>query len=211
MGAGHDHSHDHEYDRKVLWIAFALNFLLFIIELWQGISVSSSSLIADSMDFLSDAGAYLITLFVLTRSLSVRARASQLKACIMLALAAVAIAQGVYNVIHEEIPGSFTMGWVATLALAANLITAALLYRTRGRDSNMESIWLCSRNDALANIFILIAAGIVYFTNSLWPDFAVAMIIAWLEGSAALKVFASAKKELKGIAHDYKTHPPASR
>lgn len=197
VSGDHDgHAHVH-HDRKILWIAFALNFPLFVLELWQGISADSTSLIADSMDFLSDATAYLITLYVITKPLHVRARASMLKAAMMLLLAITALSQGAYNIIHSNIPEALTMGWVGALALIANITTATLLYKTRGRDSNMESIWLCSRNDALANVFILIAAGLVYTTGTLWPDLAVALIISWLEGSAAVKVFLQAKKELK--------------
>lgn len=191
------HDHDHTgYDRRVLWIAFALNFPLFLLELWQGLQAGSTSLIADSMDFLSDSASYLITMYVLTKPLHVRARASIFKAWLMLALAAGAIYQGVENVMGSHIPAYGTMGWVAMLALVANVVSALLLYKTRGRDSNMRSIWLCSRNDALANIFIMVAAGLVYATGTLWPDLAVALIIMWLEGSAAVKIIRHARSEL---------------
>lgn len=193
-----DHHHDHHaHDRKILWIAFALNFPLFVLEVWQGMEANSTSLLADSMDFLSDSASYLITLYVLTRALHVRAKASIFKAALMLLLAAGAFSQGIHNVMNNHTPEYLTMGWVGTLALIANLATAALLYKTRNRDSNMSSIWLCSRNDALANIFILIAAGLVFATGTLWPDLAVALIITWLEGSSALKIIAQAKEELK--------------
>lgn len=194
---GHCHSHETHHDRKVLWIAFALNFPLFVLEVWQGMQADSTSLIADSMDFLSDSASYLITLYVLTKPLHIRAKASLFKASLMLLLAAAALLQGVHNIIHGEIPHYFTMGWVGVLALIANIATAVILFKTRGRDSNMRSIWLCSRNDALANIFIIIAAGLVYATGTLWPDLVVALIITWLEGSAALKIIAHAKQELR--------------
>ncbi len=195
------HSHDHhnlKHDRRVLWIVLALNFSMFILEVWQGISADSTSLIADSMDFLSDSFSYIITLYVLTRSLAVRARASLLKASLMLLLAGTAATQGIYNILHGNIPEFTTMGWVGLLALTINVISAMLLYATRNRDSNMQSVWLCSRNDAVANIGIIIAAGLVFLTNSLWPDLAVAFFIAWLEGSSALKIIRQARGELKG-------------
>lgn len=196
----HDHHHHDEsisHDRKVLWIVFILNFVMFIVELWQGIQGDSTSLIADSMDFLSDSFSYLITLYVLTKVLRVRSHAAMLKAFLMLLLAAGALWQGVHNFISGNIPHYQTMGWVAFCALVANVISAMLLYRSRERDSNMQSVWLCSRNDAIANVAIIIAAGCVYLTNSLWPDFIVALIIVWLEGSSALKIFAQARQELK--------------
>lgn len=202
MGQDHHHEHTHTHDRKILWIAFGLNFPLFVLEVWQGVNANSTSLLADSMDFLSDSFSYLITLYVLTKPLATRAKASLFKASLMLLLAAGALTQGVNNILHGDTPHYFTMGWVGTLALIANLATAALLYNTRGRDSNMRSIWLCSRNDALANIFILIAAGMVYATGSLWPDLIVALVITWLEGGSALKIIAHAKTELRE-KHDH--------
>jgi Co/Zn/Cd efflux system component len=195
--SSHNHSHDViAHDRKVLWIVLALNFSLFGIEIWQGILANSSSLIADSMDFLSDSFSYGVTIYVLTKPLTMRAHASLLKASLMLLLAAFALYQGVSNVISGEIPAFETMGWVALLALAANVTSALLLYRSSHRDSNMRSVWLCSRNDAIANVLIIIAAGLVFATNSLWPDLFVALFIAGLEGTSALKIIREARMEL---------------
>lgn len=193
------HSHEYpglDHDRRILYIALALNFSMFVLEIWQGMLADSTSLLADSMDFLSDSFSYIVTLYVLTKPLMVRARASLLKASLMLMLAAAALTQGVHNIIAHATPHFMTMGWVALLALAANVTSAALLYGSRNRDSNMKSVWLCSRNDALANIAIIIAAGLVYATSSLWPDLIVALIITWLEGGAALKIIAHAKEEM---------------
>ena len=192
----HDHTHDYTHDRKILWIAFALNFPLFMLEVWQGMQANSTSLLADSMDFLSDSASYLITLYVIAKPLSIRAKASIFKACLMLMIAAGAFSQGIHNILGGHMPAYFTMGWVGTLALIANLTTAAILYAARGRDSNMRSIWLCSRNDAIGNIAILMAAGLVYATGTLWPDLMVALIITWLEGGSAIKIIKQARKEL---------------
>lgn len=193
----HDHDHCVIHDRKMLWIVLALNGFMFFLELWQGIKSDSSSLLADSMDFFSDSLSYIITLYVIQKHIHTRAKAALLKAAFMLLLAGVAIMQGVHNLTSETIPVYATMGWVGTLALIVNLSSAALLYSSRGRDSNMRSVWLCSRNDALANIMIIIAAYFVYATHSMWPDFLVALGIAWLEGSSALKIIRHAKQELK--------------
>lgn len=198
---GHDHAHDHHSsDRRILWIAFALNFPLFLLEVWQGFSADSTSLIADSMDFLSDSFSYILTLYVLTKPLSTRAKASIFKAALMLLLAVGALGQGVQNIMHGSIPVYTTMGWVSVLALIANVTTALILFKSRGRDSNMRSIWLCSRNDALSNIFIIIAAYLVYTTGTLWPDIIVALIIAWLEGGAAIQIIKHARSELANKA-----------
>ena len=193
-------SHYHEHvasDRRMLWVVLALNFAMFVLEIWQGMKADSTSLIADSMDFLSDSFSYVITLYVLTKSLRTRATASLIKAALMLMLAAGALAQGAHNLLHHQTPEFITMGWVGALALIVNIISAALLYPSRDRDSNMQSVWMCSRNDAIANIMIIIAAGCVYATGSLWPDLIVALGIAGLEGGSALKIIREAKKELR--------------
>lgn len=191
------HAHEIANDRRILWVVLALNFSMFILEIWQGMRADSTSLIADSMDFLSDSFSYMITLYVLTRSLRMRAHASLLKASLMLLLAVGALGQGLHNLINNQTPEYITMGWVGLLALIVNVISAVLLYRSRGRDSNMQSVWLCSRNDAIANLAIIVAAFFVYVSGTLWPDLLVALIIAWLEGSSALKIIAQAKKELR--------------
>jgi Co/Zn/Cd efflux system component len=201
MSGHHDH-HDHFIrDRHVLWTVLALNFAMFMLEIWQGMEADSSSLIADSMDFLGDSFSYGLTIYVLARPLSVRAHAAIFKAVLMLLLAAVVLWQGAQNYLNEQTPEYVTMGWVAALALMVNATSAVLLFRSRGRDSNMQSVWMCSRNDAIANLLIIVAAGLVYLTGTLWPDLAVALAIAGLEGVSALKIIASAKTELH---HDKK-------
>jgi len=196
--SGHDHSHDgHTHDRRVLYAVLALNFSMFLLELWQGLEANSTSLLADSMDFLSDSFSYIVTLFVLTKTLATRAKASLLKASLMLALAALALVQGVHNVMENQTPHFITMGWVGALALCVNMSSAYLLYSTRNRDSNMRSVWLCSRNDAIANLAIIIAALLVYITGTLWPDLVVALVIAWLGASSAVMIMRDAKSELK--------------
>jgi len=181
----------------MLWVVLVLNLVMFVIELWQGIIADSSALLADSMDFFSDSLSYIITLYVIQKHIHIRAKAALFKATLMLVLAGLALMQGVHNLTSETMPVYSTMGWVGALALIVNVVSAFLLYSSRGRDSNMQSVWLCSRNDAFANIMILAAAFLVYATNSMWPDFLVALGIAWLGGSSALKIIKHAKSELR--------------
>ncbi|MEQ1789408.1 MAG: cation transporter [Rickettsiales bacterium] len=198
MSHEHGHNHDHVIDdRKILWIVLALNFAMFFIELWQGMKADSTALIADSMDFLSDSFSYGITLYVIQKHLHTRAKAALIKAALMLLLAIGALTQGAHNLLEQTTPAYMTMGWVATLALLVNSISALLLYKSRGRDSNMQSVWLCSRNDMITNILIIIAAFLVFASNSLFPDLLVALGIAWLEGSSAIKIIRHAKQELR--------------
>lgn len=198
MPEGHAHNHCHvTHDRKILWIVLALNGAMFFVELWQGMEADSTALIADSMDFLSDSFSYGISLYVIRKHLHTRAKASLVKAALMLLLAAGALTQGAYNLLEHATPAYMTMGWVGMLALAVNSASAWLLYKSREHDSNMSSAWLCSRNDAIANILIIFAAFLVYLTNSLFPDLLVALGIAYLEGGAALKIIRHAKDELR--------------
>lgn len=196
---GHNHSHDHDHishDRRVLWIVLALNASMFCLELWQGLQADSASLLADSMDFFGDSLSYIITLYVLEKSLRTRAKASLSKAVIMLVMAAVALTQGLNNLNTGAIPDSHTMGWVGMLALVTNTICAALLFGSRTRDSNMRSVWLCSRNDMINNLGVVIAAALVYATGTLWPDLALAAFICWIETRSAWQIIKSARKEL---------------
>ncbi|MGE0753876.1 MAG: cation transporter [Alphaproteobacteria bacterium] len=200
----HCHSHALDADRRIVWTVLILNFSMFLLEVFQGLQANSSSLIADSIDFLSDSFSYGITLYVMNRSLKARATAAFIKGGLMMCLAAIVLAQGIYNIIQAETPVYTTMGWVGAMALAVNLLCTALLFRFRSRDSNMESVWLCSRNDTIGNLLILIAAGLVYATGSLWPDFAAALVIAGLASTSALKIFAQAQREYhKEYHHDH--------
>lgn len=195
MGGHHHHTID--TDRHIVWIVLILNLAMFLFEIVQGIRANSSSLIADSIDFLNDSFSYAITLYVMEKSLRTRATAAFIKAGLMFLLAVIVLAQGIYNVSQSHIPEYTTMGWVAALAFIINLICTVLLFRSRGKDSNMESVWLCSRNDTIGNLLTLAAAGLVFATGSLWPDFIVALVIAGLASTSALKIIAQAKREFK--------------
>ena len=198
MSGDHNHDHNHiTHDSKMLWIVLILNAFMFFLELWQGIEADSSALLADSMDFFSDSLSYIISLYVITKHIHVRAKAALIKAALMLTLAGAALTQGAFNLVEHTTPIYSTMGWVGMLALTVNIICAALLYNSRGRDSNMHSVWLCSRNDIISNLMILLAAYLVYSTSSLYPDLLVALAIAWLEGSSAIKIIRHAKSELR--------------
>lgn len=200
MSGCHDHGCGEETadtGRAALWLAFILNLSMFVIEVWQGQAADSTSLLADSMDFLSDAFNYAISLAVFSMAITARAKASLVKASLMLVIAAAVLITGGMHVMNDAVPAYQTMGWVGVLALAVNVTSALALYRSRGRDSNMQSVWLCSRNDAIGNIAIIIAAYFVYLTQSLWPDLVVALIMAYLGASAAVKIIRQARSELK--------------
>ena len=182
--------------RKVLWIALAVNAAMFIVEIAAGISAGSVSLLADSLDFLGDAANYGISLWVLGMSLAARAKASLLKAASMAGFGVWVLGSTAWQAINGTAPDAPTMGMIGSLALLANLLVAALLYAYREGDSNMRSVWLCTRNDALGNLAVLLAALGVFGTGSAWPDLIVALTMASLALHAAWQVLRQARGEL---------------
>lgn len=182
--------------RRVLWIALAINGLMFGVEILAGFGADSTSLLADAMDFLGDAANYGISLFVLGLGVAMRARASQLKALTMAAFGVGVLATTAWHAASGTLPGAQTMGVVGALALVANLGVAGLLYAWREGDSNMRSVWLCSRNDALGNLAVLLAALGVFGTGEAWPDLIVAILMAGLALSGSWQILRHARVEL---------------
>lgn len=204
MGA-HCCNHDRDISRsrryrRILWVALAVNFAMFAVEVGAGLRAGSVSLLADSLDFLGDAGNYAISLWVLGMGLVLRARAAQFKALCMLLFGAGVLGTTIWQQLQGGVPSAPTMGLVGLLALSANVGVAALLYAYREGDSNMRSVWLCTRNDALGNLAVLAAALGVFGTGSAWPDLLVAAIMAALAISAAIQVLRHARGELAEAA-----------
>ncbi|MEH6366394.1 MAG: cation diffusion facilitator family transporter [Pseudomonas marincola] len=189
--------------RKILWLALIINFAMFVVEIASGFQAGSVSLLADSLDFLGDAANYGISLWVLGMAVVWRAKASLFKAFSMLVFGCGVLIVAVWHAVNGVVPEAQTMGVIGTLALVANLLTAALLYAYREGDSNMRSVWLCTRNDAIGNIAVLIAALGVFGTGSAWPDLIVASIMASLAISAAYQVTRQARDELQAEVHSH--------
>jgi Co/Zn/Cd efflux system component len=173
---------------------------MFLVEVAAGFNAESVSLLADAADFLGDAANYVLSLFVLSLAPAWRSRAALLKGFSMGAYGVGVLALAAWNVHHGAQPDAPTMGVIGFLALAANVSVAAMLYRFRGGDSNMRSVWLCSRNDAIGNVAILVAALGVFGTGSLWPDIVVAVIMAALGITASFSVIRQSLAELRGKA-----------
>lgn len=183
--------------RRILWIALVVNALMFVVEIIFSQRANSVSLLADSIDFLGDAANYAISLWVLAMSVQVRAKASLLKATFMALFGIGVLTHAIWNAITGVIPDAQTMTLIGFLALVTNVAVAWLLYAYRNGDSNMRSVWLCSRNDALGNIAVILAAVGVFGTGTAWPDLIVAVIMALLALTAARQIIRQALKELK--------------
>ena len=180
---------------RVLWVALAVNALMFLVEVAAGVLAGSLSLQADALDFLGDAGNYALSLWAVSRALKVRARVATLKGITMGLFGLWVLARAVLGVSSGEVPHAGAMGITSLLALAANLGVALLLYRYRNGDSNMRSVWLCTRNDVLGNIAVLLAAGGVFALGSRWPDILVAAVMSSLALVAAFQILRQAGQE----------------
>ncbi|MDY6467802.1 cation transporter [Acinetobacter faecalis] len=181
--------------RTALWIALIINAAMFIVELIGGAYAHSSSLWADSLDFFSDAVNYGVSLAVLSASLYWRATVALAKGIVMATFGFVVIGKVIYAYVQGIPPEAITMGAIGILALIANVISAAVLYAFRDGDSNMRSVWLCSRNDAIGNVAVIFAAIGVFGTGSMLPDLIVAMIMAGLGLVAGYQVIKRARLE----------------
>ena len=183
--------------RRILWIALLVNAVMFGIELLGGIRAGSVSLLADAVDFFGDAANYGVSLFVLAMIPVWRARAALIKGVTMGGYGLFVLTTAVWNLLYGTVPHATTMGAIGFLALVANLGVAVLLYTYRNGDSNMRSVWLCTRNDAIGNVAVLFAALGVMGTHSGLPDIAVAAVMGILGLTAARSVIAQARQEIK--------------
>lgn len=184
--------------RRALWIALAVNALMFIVEVAASWSSGSVSLLADAVDFFGDAANYGLSLAVLSMAMHVRSKAAIVKGACMAAFGVFVLARAAWALQAGTPPEPVTMGVVATGALAANLGVALLLYRHRSGDANMRSVWICTRNDAIGNVAVGLAALGVFGTGTAWPDLLVAVLMAALAISGAASVLRQARTELRG-------------
>lgn len=195
--------------RRVLWIALFVNAVMFAIEVVAGVAAQSVSLQADALDFLGDAANYGLSLSVLSMGLVRRARAALVKGISMGLFGLWVIGAAAMNVLGDALPDAPTMGVIGFLALVANVGVAVMLYRYREGDANMRSVWLCTRNDAIGNVAVMAAAIGVLGTGTLWPDIAVAAVMASLALTASVETIRTARRELKGEAaagHAHEAH-----
>lgn len=186
--------------KRALWAVIAINGGMFLIELSAGIAGQSQALKADALDFLGDTATYGLSLLVVGMAPVWRARAAVLKGFSLAAMALLVLGLTAYRVIVTGAPSPEIMGGVGFLALAANLVSVLLLLGYRRGDANVRSVWLCSRNDAIGNLAVIAAAGLVWVTATPWPDLAVAALMAGLFLNSSLQILRQARGELRHIA-----------
>ncbi|OGB24871.1 MAG: cation transporter [Burkholderiales bacterium RIFCSPLOWO2_02_FULL_57_36] len=183
--------------RRILWVALVVNAAMFVVELAGGWRAGSVALLADAVDFFGDAANYGLSLFVLGLAPIWRSRTALFKGWTMGGYGVFVLGSAAWNLAHGIVPEAATMGIIGVLAFAANLSVAILLYAFRDGDANMRSVWLCTRNDAIGNIAVIIAALGVFGTGTGWPDIAVAVIMGILGLSAARTVIGQSRRELR--------------
>ncbi|MET0266288.1 MAG: cation transporter [Duganella sp.] len=186
--------------RHILWIALVINALMFGVELTGGLAAGSVALLADAIDFLGDAGNYAVSLLVLGAAAVWRARTALLKGATMGIYGVFVLGRSAWCLLAGTVPEPMVMGAIGLAALAANGTVALLLYAYRDGDANMRSVWLCTRNDAIGNVAVMLAAAGVFGTQAGWPDIVVAVIMGSLALSAGWQVVRQALAELKAAA-----------
>jgi len=180
--------------RRILQIVLLINAVMFLTESAAGVLAHSTALFADSLDMLGDAIVYGFSLYVIGRGIAWQARAALLKGLIMAAFGIGLLVQVAFKITRGVTPTVEVMGVVGTLAFAANLWCLALLWRRRGDDINMRSAWICSRNDVIGNVAVLLAAGAVAVTGSPWPDIVIGLLVASVFGRSAVQVVRDASR-----------------
>ena len=200
------HCHSHAPDantanspryRKILWAALIINLAMFVVEIGAGFKSGSTSLLADAIDFFGDAANYGVTLAVISSGVVIRARAALFKGACMLGFGLFVLGRTAWVVMQGTTPEALTMGSIALLALLANVAVAVMLYAYQEGEANMRSVWLCSRNDAIGNVAVFLAALGVLASASAWPDLLVAGGMALLAISSGWSVVRQALGEIK--------------
>ncbi|NRA84177.1 MAG: cation transporter [Gammaproteobacteria bacterium] len=175
------------YKRILYWI-IAINALMFVVEMSAGIGAQSQALQADALDFLGDTLTYGLSLWVIGKSLTMRSNVAIAKGFSLLIMATWVTGSTIYRVFVTNSPDAMTMGTIAIAAFTANVISVFLLRNYKDGDANVRSVWLCSRNDAIGNLIVLVAASGVWITDSAWSDLIVALILASLFLSSAWQI-----------------------
>jgi Co/Zn/Cd efflux system component len=183
--------------RRALVAVIAINAVMFVVEMWAGVTSGSQALKADALDFGSDSATYGLSLLVIGMSMRTRAFASLIKSGSLAIIAGVILITTLMRVFADGAPEASTMGVIGFIALLANLASVLILLRWRDGDSNVRSVWLCSRNDAIGNVGVIAAGGAVAWTGTAWPDLAVAGLLAALFLRSAVAITSQALGEIK--------------
>jgi len=185
-----------DYKRR-LWLVIAINAAMFLVEMGAGALAGSNALQADALDFLGDAATYGISLAVIGASIRIRAMAAIAKAASLSLMSLWVLAMTGYQILIVGVPRADVMGVVGVLALAANVTSVLILMRYKDGDANVRSVWLCSRNDAIGNVAVMLAALAVWGTGTKWPDLLVAALMAGLFFYSSMRILQQSIAEIR--------------
>lgn len=199
MSAGHQHAAtfagmNEDYKRRLMAVT-AINIDMFLVEMIAGQFAGSQALKADALDFFADGVTYAISFWAIGRPVAIRSLAALGKGASLVLMGIWVAATTLYHFFVEGIPVAETMGAIGVLALAANLFTVVLLFAYKDGDANIRSVWLCSRNDAIGNIAVMVAAALVFVSGNRAPDLIVAGVMAALFLSSAVQILRQAHEE----------------
>lgn len=183
--------------RRALIAVIVINFAMFLVEMAAGYKAHSKALQADALDFIGDAITYGLSFWVLNKHATTRAKAALFKGISLLVLGAWVLGNSLYGAFTQIVPEAPVMGVVGFMALCANVLSVVILYRFKEGDANIQSVWLCSRNDAISNVVVMVAALGVFGTGSYWPDLITAAIMSGLFVQSAVKIMRQSWRELK--------------
>jgi len=209
---GHDHGISGDVSKAykaALWAVVLINVGMALVEIIGGGIADSMALQADALDFIADGASYGLSLAVVGAALAVRARVAYLKGMSLLVMSMIVLGMSIYRLIEGSAPDAPLMSGIGFAALAANVLSVVILMKWKDGDANMRAVWLCSRNDAIGNGVVILAAGVVWWTGSHLPDLAAALIMAALFFRSSLEITRRARIELKhaklhkaGTPHD---------
>ena len=186
-----------QQQRHVLQLVLAINAAMFCVEFGAGLFARSTALLGDSLDMLGDTLVYAFSLYVLSKSSRWQAGSALLKGLVMLVFGIGVLVDAALKLQAGVIPAVGAMVGIGVLALAANTVCFALLWRHRTSGINLRSTWLCSRNDLVANSAVILAGFFVARLQSVWPDVLVGVAIAGLFLWTALGVLRDGVSELR--------------
>jgi len=186
--------------KRALWVVIAINGIMFAVEISAGAFAGSKALQADALDFLGDTATYSMSLYVIGMSLRTRATAALVKGFSLGCMGAWVLGTAIYQSFVLGVPKADVMGVIGALALSANIVSVFVLMRFKDGDSNVRSVWLCSRNDAIGNVAVMIAALGVWYFGTAWPDLIVAVFMAGLFSRSAIQIVRQALSELSQVS-----------
>jgi Co/Zn/Cd efflux system component len=203
MSAGHDHAQtfdgmNDDYKRRLM-LVMGINIAMFVVEMGAGSAAGSQALKADALDFFADGVTYALSFWAIGRPVAVRTGAAVLKGASLLAMGLWIALTTLYQFFLHGVPVPEVMGGVGFLALAANLLSVYLLMAYKDGDANIRSVWLCSRNDAIGNVAVMIAAGLVALLDNGVPDLIVAGVMAALFLSSSYQILTQSWREWQHV------------